>query len=236
MPGFPASARVIEVTYQAAHHVGFTLQAALKAAIAEGRLSPLPPDYDEEINQRVVALHTKRAYLPFLGARVRQSWLRVRDEVLALSDGATTFDLGPGRRWELGADIESLMAALHSTLDVTVGLAKVVERRVLRLPTASQTPLPQLRALPGISAAEQELFRDARDGFIHNYSAWLAIVINAGEADLAIMTGSTANWDTGEGYVLLSRLDAVSVGFVEHIDAVEASLAERVGQLGRRAS
>lgn len=65
MSGFPASARIIEVTYEAAHPGGFTLQPALRAAIAEGRLLP-PLDYDEEINQRVVSLHTKRAYLPFL--------------------------------------------------------------------------------------------------------------------------------------------------------------------------
>ena len=135
--------------------------------------------------------------------------------------------------WGYVADVESCLTALHSTLDVAIGLVKVVERRVLRLPRDKQTPEQELRALPGISEEEGELFRDARDGLVHNYYAWLAVVITDDVTDLAILTHRTANWDTGEGYVLLSRIDAVLAALVEHIDALEASLAERVGRLGR---
>jgi len=235
MTGLPASARVLTVSYLAGHHVGFTLRAALNSALTDGRLLPLAPEDDEEINERVAALHTKRAYLPVLVRRVRRGWEPVRDAALARdpADDEYGLDIGRGVGWGFVADLESLLTALHSTLDVVVGLAIVVERRVLKVPSASQTPDAQLRALPGISAAEQKLFLRVRGGFMHNYSAWLAVVIDGGGGDLAILTHGKRDYDTGEGYVLLSRIDAVLAALLHHVDALEASLAERVNQLGR---
>jgi hypothetical protein len=235
MTGLPASARVIQVMYSAAHHVGFTLRVALNAALAEGRLAPLPAEDDVEINGRMEALHTKRACLPILVARVRKNWVAARDKALARdpADDAYGLDIGRGLGWGFVADIESLLTALYSTLEVAAGLAKVVERRVLRLRPADRTPDVGLLALPGITEEEQELLREARGGFVHKYSAWFGVVIDRDEADLAIMTRARADFDTGEGYVLLSRIDAVLAALLQHIDALEASLAERVGQLGR---
>jgi hypothetical protein len=235
MTGLPTSARVLTLSYRAGHHVGFTLRAALNRALTEGRLPPLSPEADDAINERVVALHTKRAYLPILVGRVRREWEPVRDTALARdpADDVYGLDLGRGVGWGFVADLESLLTALHSTLDVAVGLAKVVERKVLRLPTARQTPEEQMLALPGITTEEQELLRAARGGFVHNYSAWLSVVIDGSETDLAILTRRTPDFDTEEGYVLLSRIDAVLQALVQHIDALEASLAERVDQLGQ---
>jgi hypothetical protein len=237
MTGLPTSARVLTLSYRAGHHVGFTLRAALNAALAEGRLPPLAPRDDEEINERVAALHTKRACMPILAGRVRRGWEPARAAALARDPADDAYGLviagGVSLGWGFVADVESLLTSLHSTLAVAIGLVRVVERRVLRLPSAGQTPELQLRALPGIRKAEQELFRDARDGFVHNYSAWLSVVIDGSETDLAILTRGRANFDTGEGYVLLSRIDAVLQALVQHIDALEASLAERVDQLGR---
>jgi hypothetical protein len=215
--------------------VGFALRAALNRALTEGRLRPLSQEAADEINERVVALHTKRAYLPILVRRVWREWGPVRDAARSRSpaDDAYGLDLGRGVGWGFIADLESVLTALHSTLDVAVGLAKVVERRVLRLPIAGQTPEEQLLALPGITPEEQELLRTARGGFVHNYSAWLAVVIDGGETDLAILTRRTPDFGTGEGYVLLSRIDAMLRALVQRIDALEDSLAERVNQLGQ---
>jgi hypothetical protein len=230
-----ATVRVLTFTYLAGHHVGFTLRAALNDALAEGRLLPLGPEDDEEINGRMASLHTKRAYLPILAARVRRTWRPVRDQALARepADDCYTFDVGRGLGWEFVADIESLLGALHSTLAVAAELVTTVEEKVLGLSPSKRTPKPQLRRLPGISREEQELFREARGGFVHNYSAWLAVVIDGNSADLAILTSRSADFQTGKGYVLLSRVDAVLSALVQHIDALEASLAERVGGLGR---
>jgi hypothetical protein len=109
----------------------------------------------------------------------------------------------------------------------------VVERRVLRLERSHQTSEALLRALPGISPEELELFRDVRGGFVHNYSAWLAVVIDGSQADLAILTRRTQTYETGEGYVLLSGIDAVLRTLLKHIDTLEDPLANRVSQLGR---
>ena len=185
--------------------------------------------------ERLSALHTKRAYLPVLVGRVRHGWEPVRDAALARdsAEGGYGLDLGRGSSWGFVADVESLLTALHSTLDVAVGLAKVVERRVLRLERSHQTSEALLRALPGISPEELELFRDVRGGFVHNYSAWLAVVIDGSQADLAILTRRTQTYETGEGYVLLSGIGAVLRTLLKHIDTLEDPLANRVSQLGR---
>ena len=130
------------------------------------------------------------------------------------------------------ADVEGLLVALHSTLDVAIGLAKVVERRVLHLRRNEQTPNNALRALPGISEGEQQLFEKVRGAFVHTHAPWLAVVLTRGApADLAILTRRRPNYATGDGYLLLSRVHAVLSALRRHLDSLEKSLAARIAEL-----
>jgi hypothetical protein len=47
------------------------------------------------------------------------------------------------------------------------------------------------------------------------------------------MTRQIPSIESGEGYGLLSRVDAVVQTLFQHIDALEASLSDRVRLLGR---
>lgn len=231
MTRLPATTRKLQLTFWAGSHVGFALRRALNAALAEGLIPPLQSKIDDEVTERLRALHTKRACLPILVQRVRQSWDRVRDAARARDPELDEFTLDIGRSgvWPLVADIESLLTALHSTLDIAVGLVKVVERRVLTLAPRDRTPDAQLETLPGVSEEEQKLFRKVRGDFVHNYAAWLAVVLDGDSgADLAILTFRTPNYETGESYVLLSRIDAMLQALVRHIDVLEDSLADRI--------
>jgi hypothetical protein len=108
--------------------------------------------------------------------------------------------------------------------------SRVIERRVLRLSREDQTAEEDLRGLPGISGAELAVFRKARGDFVHSYSAWIAVVIHGTpvDADLAILTRTLPDFQTGEGYVLLSRMSALQQALFDHIDSLESSIARRV--------
>jgi len=235
MSGLPEGARVLDVSYGARSHVGFTLRRALNAALAEGRLGPLSAKTDAEITERLLGLHTKYGCLAVVVRRVHDSWERVRDLAVNRDPALDQYVLDVGKVFqasELVTDVEGLLVTLHSTLDVAVGLAKLVERRVLHLRPNAQTSDKALRALPGISEGEQELFHVARGAFVHIHAPWLAVVLNRdAPADLAILTRRRPNYATGEGYVLLSRVDAVLTALRRHVDLLENSLAVRIGQL-----
>jgi hypothetical protein len=113
---------------------------ALNSALADGRLSPLAVEDDDEINGRMEALHAERAYLPILNARVRKNWVAARDQALARNpvDDAYALDIGRGLGWGFVADIESLLTALYSTLDVATGLAVSATRSRIRCLSAAR--------------------------------------------------------------------------------------------------
>lgn len=229
MAGLSETARVLELAFLAGSHVGFALRRALSAAVEEGRIPPLAAAVDRQLSERLTALHTKQAYLPTLVGRVRAGWEKVRDLARERDPALDRYALKVerGDEWRLLVDVESLLLTLHSTLDVADSLAKLVERRVVKLPRDDQTPDERLGLLPGISEEEQKLFRDVRGEVAHVSSPWLAVVLDSHSGDdLAILTRRDPDYRMGEGYVLLSRMDAMLRALQEYVDGLERSLVE----------
>ena len=228
----PPDVRVLQLTYLGASYLGFELAPAIHRALAAGRITP---EVHADLTQRLIWLRTKHECLAIAAARVRNGWARVRETALKRDPALDRYTLDVGRREAVGlvADVEGLLTVLHSMLEVAVGLAQLVERDVLRLRRKDRTPEGRLRALPGVSADEQALLWDVRGGFVHSQASWLAVVLQpGGRVDLAILTRDRPDFAAGEGYVLLSQVDAWFYALQHHVDELERSLAERVQRVG----
>ena len=224
----PPDVRVLHLTYLGRSYLGFDLSPAIHGALAAGRITP---EVHAKLVQRLLWLRTKHECLAIAARRVREGWARVRETAVTRDPKLDRYTLDVGRREavELVADVEELVTVLHSMLEVAVELAQLVERAVLRLPRKARTPVEQFRALPGVSADVQALLWDARRGFVHSQGSWLAVVLApGGRVDLAILTRGQPDFAAGEGYVLLSQVDAWFRALQHHVSELEESLAERI--------
>jgi len=228
----PANVRVLHLTYLGRSYLGFDLAPALRQALDAGRITP---EVHADVTQRLLWLRTKHECLAIAARRVRDGWMQVRQTAITRDPGLDryTLNVGQSEAVELVADVEGFVTVMHSMLEVAVELAQLVERDVLRLPRKARTPVEQFRALPGVTAEERELLWGVRGGFVHSQASWLAVVLQPdGPVDLAILTRDRPDFTAGEGYVLLSRVDAWFQALQHHVDELERALAERIAPAG----
>jgi hypothetical protein len=227
--GVPEGTQVIPLTNLLKSYFGFDLWPAVGAA---KKAVHIRPEVEEEIRQRLIWLRTKHVCLAQVTQRVMAGWLDVRDKVVKRDPKLRgfTLDFGHAATIELVTNVETFVVQLHATFDAAVALARLVERKVLT--PARLAVSTALDAVPGVSAAERQLFERARDGFAHAQASWLSVLLLPdGRADLAIHTSQTPDFKAGTGYVLLSRADALLQAIMDRIDALEEELTERLNLL-----
>lgn len=224
----PSTSQVRPLVNLGRSDFGFDLSRALYEARQAGRV---PEQTDAEIRERMIWLRIRHESLGVFGRRIEEEVPPVFAKALAAAPDEAGYGLFVGRTSAvtLTADLEALIILLRATLDGIVRLAHAVERDVLHEP---ETPVDQLRSLPGVDAAERQLLRQARNGFAHGQAAWPEVLQRPGQSpDLLIAARIQPDHGKGEGYILLSQIERWWKALEEQLFALEASLAARVRAL-----
>lgn len=226
MPVLPDDAQLYPFARFSIDPLGYPLRAAVSAWVGRtGR--PIDPSLEAQLTDLLDTANLKRSSLVVYARRVSEGCEAVLmsiPEELPPPGFAVTADKHLVRT--LLVDVESVVVALNTLLQVVAKLALFVEAELMGGTRPAERDYYQI---PGHSAEEVAFWRGLRIEYVHSSASWLGLTARNGRAEVCFYSagGKGARGDSRDVF-LLKDLQALWRAVAQHVEEVEGTLVQKV--------